>query len=72
MAIAPTSATEHGKVIDWPARVLGGAGLIGLGVAAALATCGGCRELHLVDPKADLLRAHVVDIAEAQVASRPH
>jgi len=58
-------------VIGWPARVgiLGAAGLIGSGVAAALATGDGCRELHLVDPRTDLLRAHLIDIAEAQVAA---
>ena len=55
----------------WPARVgiLGAAGLVGSGVAAALATSGRCRELHLLDPKADLLRAHAIDIAEAQLAT---
>jgi malate dehydrogenase len=55
----------------WPASVgiLGAAGLVGSGVAAALATSGGCRDLHLVDPKAAVLRAHVIDIAEAQLAA---
>jgi malate/lactate dehydrogenase len=56
---------------SWPGSVaiLGAAGLIGSGVAAALATPGACRRLYLVDPRANLLQAHAIDIGEAQLVS---
>lgn len=56
---------------SWPARVvvLGGAGLVGSGLAHLLAVTGRCADVVLVDRRRDVARAHVIDIGEAQLVA---
>ncbi|MGH8868314.1 MAG: lactate/malate family dehydrogenase [Actinomycetes bacterium] len=53
----------------WPrhAVVLGAAGLVGSGVAEQLVVTATCESVELVDPRRNVARSHVVDLAEAQV-----
>lgn len=55
----------------WPRSVaiVGAAGLIGAGVAHQLALSGLSRDIYLLDVHANLVRAHAIDMAEAQLVA---
>jgi malate dehydrogenase len=62
---------DKGNTAVWPrtVAVLGAAGLIGSGVAQLLVAHGECETVYLHDVRADLVTAHAIDMAEAQLAA---
>lgn len=64
-----THATADAETSTWPrtVAVIGAAGLIGAGVAEGLALSDAADTINLSDLRENVLRAHAIDISEAQI-----